>query len=151
MMLAHRKATFELIAEAPAAEVGPLFGAERERVWAPGWEPRFVHPAPAEDRRGMVFTVRRDDADDDAVWVNSQLDLERGVVQYVYVVPKMMTALITLRLSARGARTHVEVTYERTALCPEANARVEALSLEDGSSGPEWERQINAYLKTRTG
>lgn len=148
MTLAHREATFELIAEAPVVEVGPLFGAEREKVWAPGWAPRFVHPTPAADRRGMVFTVERDDGSE-AIWVNSQLDLERGVVQYVYVIPEALTTVITLRLSPRGERTHVAVTYERTALRAQANARVEELSAEDERSGPEWEQQINAYLKAR--
>jgi hypothetical protein len=142
--LAHTEATFRFTADAPVAEVAPLFGAERERRWAPGWEPRFLHPTPAADQRGMVFTVSHGHAD--SIWVNSELDLARGVVQYVYVIPQAVATLITLHLTPEGARTRVEVTYARTALDAQANAHVEQLGAEDGQAGSEWEQQINDYL-----
>lgn len=142
--LAHTEATFRFTAEAPMAEVAPLFGADRERVWAPGWNPRFLHPRPAADRRGMVFTVPHGHTD--AVWVNSELDLARGVVQYVYVIPGALATLITLHLTPAGAHTDVEVSYERTALTPAVNARVHDLAAKDAQAGPEWSHQINAYL-----
>ena len=146
-MLAHTEATFHFTAAAPMAEVAPLFGAEREKLWSPDWDPRFVYPAAAADQAGMVFTVRHGDSD--AVWVNTQLDLARGVVQYVYVIPDALTTLITLHLRPDGARTRVEVTYARTALNPYANPRVQRLADGDRKAGPEWERQINDYLRKR--
>ena len=145
--LTHTEATFQLTANAPMDEVAPLFGAERERLWAPDWNPRFLHPAVAADVSGMVFTVSRGDAE--LIWVNTQLDLARGVVQYVYVIPETLTTVITLHLLADGERTHVEVTYARTALRPDANARVAELAAADRASGPEWEHQINGYLQNR--
>jgi hypothetical protein len=142
--LAHCDARFDFTANARLDDVAPLFGADRERVWAPGWDPRFVHPAPAADIRGMVFTVRRGSID--AVWVNTQYDPRNGVFQYVYVVPARMTALITIRLEPRDQRTHVVVEYERTALRAEENGRVRQLSERDRAAGPEWESQINRHL-----
>jgi hypothetical protein len=142
--LAHTHARFELTAKAPFAEVAPLFGALRERAWAPGWNPQFVHPVPAADTRGMVFTVSHGHMD--SIWVNTELDLKNGLIQYVYVIPTKMTTLITVRLRAQAHDTRVEVEYERTALTSDANGHVQKLAEQDRASGPEWENQINAYL-----
>jgi hypothetical protein len=140
--------TFAFDAAGPMSDVMPLFGADRERVWADGWDPQFVFPSPAADRPGMVFRVAHGHVE--ATWVNTQLDFARGAVQYVYVVPGAMTSLITIHASPRGAGTHVEVTYERTALDPAANDHVMRMADGDKSAGPDWARQINAYLAKAT-
>jgi len=132
--------TFELTADGPPSIVVPLFGADRERVWAEGWAPRFIHPSPAADRPGMVFAVG------DATWINTRFDVAAGDIQYAYVVPDAMTALISIRATARGDATHVVVTYERTSLTPAADERVRALAEQDRSAGPAWARETNAYL-----
>jgi hypothetical protein len=109
---AHSSAQFEFIANGTADQVGPLFGADQERVWADDWNPAFVHPRPAADREGMVFTI--DHHSHHAVWVNTQLDLKNGLIRYVYVVPDAMATLITIRLTPAGEKTRVAVIYERT-------------------------------------
>jgi hypothetical protein len=143
-MLAHVITSFEIDVSAPMAEAMPLFGADRERVWAKDWEPQFVYPDAPGDRAGMVFQVAHGHAS--ATWVATQFDLARGTVQYVYIVPGAMTALITIHATAHGNRTHVTVTYERTALDAAANDHVRALAEADKTAGPEWSRDINAYL-----
>jgi hypothetical protein len=143
--LAHAEVTFGFTADAAIARVAPLFGADRERLWAPGWAPRFLRPATAADQEGMVFTVPHGHAQ--AVWVNTRLDLAAGNVQYVYVLPEVVATMITLRLTPLGERTRVEVTYQRTALDARANGRVLQMSAADRVAGPEWEQQINDYLR----
>jgi hypothetical protein len=144
---AHSERSFEFLAEAPMAEVGPLFGAHRERVWAPDWDPCCIWPARAEDRSGMVFTVSG--AHGTAIWINTCLDLQNGRVQYASVLEKVMTTLITLQLTPQGGATHVAVCYERTALKPDADAWVERMADQDARAGNEWSAQINAYLRAR--
>ena len=142
---AHTAVTFAFDADGPMTEVMPLFGADRERVWADDWAPTFIHPAPAADQRGMVFVVKHGQLE--ATWINTELDFARGAVQYAYVVPGAMTTLITIHASARNpTTTHVEVTYERTALDAAANEHVAHLANGDRNAGPDWARQINAYL-----
>lgn len=140
----HTHERFDFIANAELEITWPLFGADRERVWAPGWRPAFVWPEQPLDLQGMVFKVRYADAT--AVWVNTLLDRGAGRIQYVYVIPEVLVTLITLDLKARGSSTHVDVLYERTALNPVANDRVSALAANDRIAGAEWSRQINAYL-----
>lgn len=150
--LTHAEKRFEFVANAPMEVVAPLFGAWKERGWAPGWAPEFVWPAlngaraDAEqvDRAGMVFKIAHGHTH--AVWVNTAFDLRGGRIQYAYVIPDAMVTLITLRLTPEGERTRVEVEYDRTALSAELNAHVEQMADGDAKAGPEWEQQIDRYL-----
>ena len=143
--LVHTEERFEFTAHAPLEKVAPLMGADRERVWAPGWNPKFVYPNPADDQQGMVFTVAHGDLH--AAWVNTEFDLKAGRVQYVYVIPNALVTVITIRMTPAWNATHVAVEYDRTALSAEAGSHVRQLAENDRKSGPEWEEQINDFLK----
>jgi hypothetical protein len=140
----HTEEKFAFTAQAPMGEVFPLFGAEKERMWAPGWNPQFIHPLPVADERGMVFTVAHDHMR--SVWVNTELDVKNGRIQYAYVIPDAVVTVITLELTPEGSQTRVEVEYERTALSAEADAHVRHMAEADRTSGPDWEKQVNGYL-----
>jgi hypothetical protein len=146
---AHTEEKFVFTAQAPMEQVAPLFGADKERVWSPGWDPQFIYPVPASDSRGMVFSVAHHHLR--SIWVNTELDLKEGRVQYVYVIPDALVTVITLKLTPKGNQTAVEVDYDRTALTPEADAHVHEMATQDRVSGPEWEQQINEYLKKHVG
>ncbi len=143
----HTEERFSVIVYAPMERVMPLFGADKERVWAPEWNPQFVYPVPAADVRGMVFTLAHKYGK--SVWLNTQFDWKNGRVQYVYVIPDALATLITLQLYAEGDKTRVEVDYDRTALSTEADTHVRQLAERDRTRGPEWERQIGEYLAKR--
>jgi hypothetical protein len=147
--LAHLSSSFSFTVNAPLRQAAPLFGPEGERVWAGGdWNPQFVFPTPAHDVEGAVFTVQH--GEHTSVWVNTIFDLERGRMQYVYVLADLLATTIDVRLHPVDAQhTKVDVTYTRTALRPEANEHVAAMSAHDGKQGPEWESKINAYLLHR--
>jgi hypothetical protein len=145
--LVHRHEQFEFVADAPIEVVWPLFGADKERAWAPGWDPVFVWPAQAADQQGMVFKIAHGDRA--AIWVNTCLDSAAHRVQYVYVLPDIVATVITLRLVPRGESTHVAVTYERTALSESANELVSEMAAHDRASGPEWGAQINTHLRSK--
>ena len=142
--VAHTEKTFEFDANAPAVVVAPLFGAAKERDWAPDWNPKFVWPTDATDREGMVFTVAH--GHKTSIWTNAAFDPQGGHIQYIYVIPGAMVTVITIRLTPEGERTHVAVKYDRTALSADLNGHVEEMAEEDAKSGPYWEKQINEYL-----
>jgi hypothetical protein len=142
---AHTEEEFAFTANAPMEQVAPLFGADKERVWAPGWNPQFIHPVPGADEEGMVFTVAHSDLR--AAWVNTQFDIKNGRIQYVYTIPDALVTVITLRLHPEGDKTHVEVEYDRTALSADADSHVRHFAEGDRASGPDWEKQINGYLQ----
>lgn len=142
---AHTEEKFAFTANATMDRVVPLFGADKERAWAPKWNPQFIHPSPGADVQGMVFALAHHHQQ--AAWVNTEFDLANGYIQYVYVIPEVMLTMITLKVKPEGDRTHVEVEYDRTALTPDADTRVREMAAQDRVSGPEWEKQINQYLK----
>ncbi len=141
----HTEEEFVFIADGSFEQVIPLFGADKERLWTPGWNPQFVHPLPSTDQEGMVFTTLHDYGK--AVWVNTLLDEKNGRIQYVYVVPGEMLTVIHLKVTPQGNRTKVEVKYDRTALTPESDAHVRHMADGDRKSGQEWEQQVNGYLQ----
>jgi hypothetical protein len=143
--LAHTEAKFEFVANGPMEKVAPLMGADRERLWAPDWDPHFVHPRPASDREGMVFTLTHGPFL--VPWVNTEFDVSAGRMQYVYVIPDTLVTVITIRLTSQGNTTHVAVEYDRTALNAAANQRVQRMAEHDRGSGPEWKEQIDGWLR----
>ena len=141
----HTEEKFAFTANGPMSEVAALFGADKEREWAPGWNPQFVHPVPAADQEGMVFTVKHDHLR--AAWVNTAFDPNAGRMQYVYMIPDALVTVITIQLTPKGNQTQVDVEYARTALSVEADAHVRHMAEGDRGSRPEWEKQINGYLE----
>jgi len=144
---ARERADFEFVAHGTYSQVFPLFGAEKERVWAgKDWNPTFVYPRPANDVQGAVFTVSHGHGTT-VPWVNTAFDPQSGHVQYVYVVPDTLTTLIDIHIAPQDANnTKVNVMYERTALRAGADDRVRRMAAQDRQSGPEWAEQINGYL-----
>ncbi len=142
---AHTGEKFSFTARASMETVAPLFGADKERVWSPGWNPQFIYPLPAADEQGMVFAVAHSHLK--SVWVNTQFDLRNGRIQYVYVIPDALVTVITLQLTPAENHTRVDVTYDRTALSAETDAHVRHMAEGDRMSGPDWERQVNGYLE----
>jgi hypothetical protein len=146
---ARERSQFQFVAHAPYAQVFPLFGAEKERVWAgKDWDPTFVYPKPANDVPGAVFTIRHGHATD-VPWVNTAFDQQSGHVQYVYVIADVMTTLIDIHISSPdGQNTKVDVVYERTALTAGGDDRVRRMAVHDRQAAPEWSEQINKYLQS---
>jgi hypothetical protein len=142
----HTEETFEFALSSPPDRVAPLFGANKERAWAPGWNPKFIWPSPAADQEGMVFTVAHGDRT--AVWVSTLFEPRTGHCQYVYVIPDVVATVIALEWNPQGDTTHVKVKYDRTALSVAANPIVQGMAERDATSGPEWQEQLENYLKS---
>ncbi len=126
--LLHLATSFDFVVHAPYAVAAPLFGPEGERAWAgKHWDPHFLYPQPAIDQEGAVFTVRHGPFN--AVWVNTLFDLDARHFQYVYFMPDVMVTVIDVRFKLISAdSTSVDVVYTRTAITPEGNEHVKAMS-----------------------
>jgi hypothetical protein len=144
--LLHLSTSFDLVVHAPYEKTAPLFGPEGERAWAgKHWNPEFIHPQPAADIEGAVFTIQHGLYK--AVWVNTLFDREARHFQYVYFLPELMVTVIDVRFKPMNANsTSVNVVYTRTALTPEGNEHVTAMSAGDKTAGPEWQKGIDDYF-----
>ncbi len=144
----HTETTFDVSVHAPYPETAKLFSPEGERAWAgKHWDPQFVHPVPASDKQGAVFTISHGAMN--AVWVIAQHDLEARHFQYVYFIADLMVTTIDVRFRVVDSdTTAVTVTYARTAVTPEGDAHVKTMSEGDRTAGKEWQQAIDAYLKS---
>lgn len=146
----HVRTSFDLMVHAPYAVTAPLFGPNGERAWAgKHWNPEFIHPQPASDVEGAVFTIHHGSLS--AVWVTSVFDVEARHFQYVYFLPGLMVTVIDVRFTTVNPdATRVNVVYTRTAVTPEGNEHVTAMSEGDKSAGKEWREAIDEYLARGT-
>ena len=144
--LARTQTEFDLTVRLPYPQAAALFGPEGERPWAgKHWDPKFLYPQPARDTEGAVFTIHHGPFD--AVWVNTAFSLDARHFQYVYFIPGILVTVIDVRFTPRDANsTAVHVTYTRTAITPEGNAHVAALTEGDKKAAPDWQQAIDAYL-----
>jgi len=144
--LLHVSTSFDLVVHASYARTAPLFGPEAERAWAgKHWNPEFIHPQPAHDIEGAVFTIQRGPYK--AVWVNTLFDVETRHFQYVYFVADLMVTVIDVRFNPAGPdSTDVNVVYTRTALTPEGNEHVTVMIEGDKIACKEWQKAIDDYL-----
>jgi hypothetical protein len=70
---AHVRSAFQFKLSVPLGRAAPLFGPEAERCWAgQHWNPEFLHPQPAKDVEGAVFTLQHGSRK--SVWVNTLFD-----------------------------------------------------------------------------
>jgi hypothetical protein len=144
--LLHTSTSFDLVVHAPYEQAAPLFGPNGERAWAgKHWNPEFIHPLPAADVQGAVFTIQHGPFK--AVWVNTAFDTEARHFQYVYFLPDIMVTTIDVRFKPMPAdSTDVHVVYTRTAITAAGNEHVAKMTEDDKSSGSEWQKALDDYL-----
>ncbi|MGA9668535.1 MAG: hypothetical protein WBQ94_04960 [Terracidiphilus sp.] len=142
----HTQTSFDLLVHASYAITVPLFGPNGERAWAgKHWDPQFIHPQPASDADGAVFTIQH--GPHTATWVTTLFDVDARHFQYVYFLPDLMVTVIDVRFKPVNAdSTAVKVTYTRTALTLEGNPHVTTMSEGDKTAGKEWQQAIDEYL-----
>ncbi|MDT7544983.1 MAG: hypothetical protein QOE99_1093 [Actinomycetota bacterium] len=109
--------TFTLPADVEV--VMPLFTAEGERSWAPGWDPVWAD----EEHRHEVGEVWTTQGPPVTHWVT--VDASPTSVRYARVAPGDSAGLVAVACAASSDGTTVTVSYDLTALSPEGAARLE--------------------------
>jgi len=141
-----RRLTGRLHVGLPPAEAFRLFTPRGEQDWAHGWQPHFPAPAPDDTEPGTVFETSAHGQH--TIWTVTER--ERGDrIAYTRVTPGHQAGTVTVRLTAAGDGSEVEVTYRLTALADAAGRY-----LADFADGYDdylrsWEEAIAALLATR--
>jgi hypothetical protein len=91
----------------------PLFTAEGERAWAPGWEPTYYGPDGSED----VWTTG-----DTTYWLT--VDRTPTSARYARVTPGDSAGTVAVSCAPHPEGTEVTVTYDLTALGPAGEERL---------------------------
>jgi hypothetical protein len=141
-----RRLTGRLHVGLPPAEAFRLFTARGEQDWAHGWHPHFPAPVPDDTEPGIVFETSAHGQH--TVWVVTEREPGRRI-GYARVTPGHQAGTVTVRLTAAGDGSEVEVTYRLTALSDAAGSQ-----LADFADGYDdylrsWQDAIAALLATR--
>ena len=131
--------------EAPLARVMPLFTAEGERSWAPGWEPVMLSGAV---ERGSAFSTRAH-IGIETTWIVTDYRPAEGRVSYARLAQGSNIGLVDVTCTtAAGGGTVVSVRYTLTGVSDSGRAFVREF-LEPAHYGrmiDEWQVATNAAL-----
>ena len=106
---------------APPERVFPLFTAEGERSWAPGWEPRILS---GDVERGSAF-VTRGQTGIETTWIVADYRPAEGRVSYARLAQGSNIGLVdVICTAAEGRGTLVSVRYTLTGLSDSGRAFV---------------------------
>jgi hypothetical protein len=103
--------TFHL--DAPVAQVFPLFTAQGERAWAPGWEPRILSGA---EERGSAFITTAHNGSP-VTWIVIDYRPAQGHASYARLVQDSNIGIVDVACTeAAGGGTDISVRYTLTAV-----------------------------------
>lgn len=136
-----RHHSFEL--DAPLADVLPLFTAEGERAWVPGWAPEILG---GYGERGSAFLTRSPDGTP-TTWICCRYDLGAGKASYARLANGSNIGLVDVDCQAMTpTRTRVGVTYTLTAVSEDGDGYVRDFLVEETyrASIESWKTLIDA-------
>jgi Polyketide cyclase / dehydrase and lipid transport len=107
--------------DAPPATVFPLFTAEGERGWAPGWEPVMLS---GSEERGSAF-VTRAQSGTETTWIVTDYRPEQGRVSYARLAQGSNIGLVDVVCTQSPAGgTDVSVRYTLTGVSEQGRSFV---------------------------
>jgi hypothetical protein len=119
-MRVQRSGQFTL--PAPVERVRPLFTAEGERAWAPGWDPEWADDDHAHEV-GEVWTTTGPPA---TTWVTVETGTD--LVRYARVAPGDSAGLVSVSCLPELEGTTVTVDYDLSALSAAGAERLAAFA-----------------------
>jgi hypothetical protein len=136
----HAVRSHSFVLALPASRAFPLFEPEGERVWAAGWDPKYLHPSDGRAEAGMVFTTSH--GNEDTVWLMTRHEPGAGIVEYARLTPGSRIATVLVQCAGvDAAHTRVTVIYAFTALSESGARYVRAMD------EPHYRETIDAWKR----
>jgi hypothetical protein len=120
--------------------VRPLFTAEGERAWAPGWDPVWADAEHLHEV-GEVWTTSGPPA---TTWVTVQAD--EACVRYARVAPGDSAGIVAVSFQAVPEGTRVTVAYDLSPLSEEGAIRLTAFEAAYDDMIEHWRLHTSAAL-----
>lgn len=150
-MVNRIKHTEEFQVDQPVEVLFPLFSAEGEKHWVPGWDYRNIMGTNELHEDYIFVTQNHDHAASDAVWLVKKYEPASHYVEFYKVEPENKVGIISVRCNAiPGAKTSVSVSYEYIALSENGDEFITGFTDEKYREFiGEWKRLLETYFNTR--
>jgi hypothetical protein len=142
------KYTEEFHISQPAEVLFPLFSAEGEKLWVPGWDYKNIMGANDLHEDYIFITKNHDHAASDAIWLVKKHDPESYFVEFYKVEPEEKVGIISVKCSPISiSETNVCVSYQYIALSEKGNEFVAGFTSEDYRKFIcEWKQLLEKYF-----
>lgn len=138
--------------EQPIKILFPLFSAEGEKLWVPGWDYTNVMGSTDLHEDYIFLTRNHDHAATDAIWLVKRYDPKAHFVQFYKVEPEEKIGVITVQCTeAKESLTEVKVSYEYIALTDKGDEFISSFdSAHYKEFISEWESLLNDYFQSQS-
>ena len=133
----------------PADILFPLFSAEGEKLWVPGWDYENVMGTNDLHEDYIFVTKNHDHAASNAIWLVKRYQPGEYLVEFYKVEPEEKVGVITVKCSALSeAKTNVSVRYEYIALSEKGNDFIRSFTSQVYKDFiGEWQQLLEAYFQ----
>jgi len=140
-------ATFEM--EQPVTELFPLFSAEGEKLWLPGWDYENIMGGTDLHEDYVFLTKSHDHASTKAIWVVKEYDPDEYHVQFYKLEPEEKIGVIEVEcIRLNKSSTKVQVSYEYIGLSEKGNQFIEGFTASEYEGFiSEWETLLEKYFE----
>jgi len=129
----------------------PLFSAEGEKLWVPGWDYKNITGSNDLHEDYVFLTRNHDHASTDAIWLVKRYEPEIYLVQFYKVEPEDKVGIVTVQCNRIDeGLTRVEVSYEYIGLSEKGDEFIEGFtSTEYEAFIGEWNNFLVSYFESK--
>ena len=142
-------ASFEI--SQPIHVLFPLFSAEGEKLWVPGWNYENIMGSTELHEDYVFLTKTHDHASSNAIWVVKKHDPAKYYVQFYKVEPEDKIGIIEVKcIQLDETDTEVQVTYEYIGLSDKGNQFIKEFTPSEYKAFiTEWKTLLVSYFETK--
>ena len=129
----------------------PLFSAEGEKLWVPGWDYKNIMGSKDLHEDYVFVTKNHDHATTDAIWLTKKYDPRSYLVQFYKVEPGDKVGVITIKCRPlEKSITEVDVTYKYIGLSEKGDAFIDGFtSAQYKNFIAEWKELLLNYFQSK--
>ncbi len=129
----------------------PLFSAEGEKLWVPGWDYENIMGLTDLHEDYVFLTKNHDHASADAIWLVKKYEPESYLVQFYKIEPEDKVGIVTVHCSKiYDSQTQVEVSYKYIGLSIKGDEFIERFTFTEYKEFiNEWSKLLDSYFESK--
>jgi hypothetical protein len=135
----------------PIDTLFPLFSAEGEKLWVPGWDYENVMGSTDLHEDYIFLTQNHDHASSNAIWLVKRYEPDKYHVQFYKIEPNDKVGIISVQcLSIDESITEVEVSYHYIGIDEKGDEFINKFTPEEYTRFiDEWEQLLLKYFESK--